>query len=91
MEVDFLAAGPAGQTAASTNAINGASHRFIGSGTSETILPKDFALARYALQKANVPMVNLVAIVDPSVEYALSTQTNLMNLFDSAPSVGNGH
>jgi hypothetical protein len=39
----------------------------------------DFQKARYALRKANVPLVNLVAIVDPSVEYALATQTNLVN------------
>jgi len=37
-------------------------------------------LARYALQKANVPMTNLVAIVDPSVEYAFATQSNILNL-----------
>lgn len=80
MEVDILAVGPEGQTSASTNEINGAKHRFIGSGTNETIGLKDFALARYALEKANVPMTNLVAIVDPSVEYALATQANLVSL-----------
>lgn len=80
MEVDFLATIPNGQTSANANAINGANHRWVGSGTSETIAVKDFQLARYALQKANVPMVNLVAIVDPSVEYALATLTNLVNI-----------
>lgn len=80
MEVDLLAVGPAGQTANDLNNINGAAHRFIGSGTNETLSPVDFAKAKYALQKANVPMTNLVAIVDPSVEYALSTQTNLVNM-----------
>lgn len=80
MEVKTLAAGPDGQTAANLNTINGAAHRFIGSGTNETITPKDFQRAKYALQKANVPMTNLVAIVDPSVEYALATMTNLVNL-----------
>lgn len=80
MEVDFLATAPDGQTAASTNAIFGASHRFIGNGTNETIAVKDFQLARFALQKAHVPMKNLIAIVDPSVEYALATLTNLVNI-----------
>lgn len=80
MEVDMLAVGPAGQTSSNVNAINGANHRWVGSGTNEIMAPQDFALARYALQKANVPMTNLVAIVDPSVEYALSTMTNLVNL-----------
>ena len=80
MEAKILNVGPLAQTAASTNAINGAAHRFIGSGTNETIAPQDFAKALYALQKANVPMTNLVAIVDPSVEYALNTMTNIVNM-----------
>jgi len=80
MEVDILALGPNSQTAANTNAINGAAHRWIGSGTNETLSATDFAKARFALQKANVPMTNLVAIVDPSVEFALSTATNLVNV-----------
>ena len=80
MEVDVLSVGPNGQTASNLNLINGGAHRFVASGTNETISPLDFAKARYALQKANVPMTNLVAILDPSAEYALSTTTNLVNL-----------
>jgi len=80
MEADILNIGPDGQTASDTNTINGAAHRFIGSGTSETIAVKDFQLARYALQKANVPLTNLIAILDPSTEYALATLTNLVNV-----------
>lgn len=80
MEAKILSVGPDAQTAASTNAINGASHRWIGQGTNETIAPQDFAKALYALQKANVPLTNLVAIVDPSVEYALNTLSNLVNV-----------
>lgn len=80
MEVDILATGPDGQTASDLNAINGGNHRFIGGGTNEVISVQDFQRARYALQKANVPMTNLVAIVDPSVEYELATLTNLVNV-----------
>lgn len=80
MEAKILNVGPLAQTAANVNAINGASHRWIGSGTNETIAPQDFAKALFALQKANVPLTNLVAIVDPSVEYALNTMTNLVNV-----------
>lgn len=80
MEVDFLTTGTDGQTASSLNTINGGNHRFIGSGTNETISVKDFQLVRFALQKANVPMLNLVGIVDPSLEYALATLTNLVNV-----------
>ncbi len=68
------------QTASNTNAINGASHRFVGTGTNETMAAADFAKAKYGLKKANVPMTNLVAIVDPSVAYALETSTNLVNV-----------
>jgi hypothetical protein len=80
MEADMLNVGPEAQTASDLNVINGADHRWVASGLNETIVPQDFAKARYALQKANVPMTNLVAIVDPTVEYAISTMTNLVNL-----------
>lgn len=80
MELDLMAVGPNKQTAGNLNTINGANHRFIGSGTNETITIKDFARAKYALQKANVPMTNLVAIVDDSVDYHLSTLANLVDV-----------
>ena len=70
----------AGQTASDLNTINGGNHRFVGGGTDEVIEVQDFARAKYALRKANVPMTNLVAVVDPSVEYELSTLTNLTNV-----------
>lgn len=68
------------QTSADLNTINGANHRFVGSGTNEIMDVKDFALARYALKKANVPDTNLVAIVDPSVEFAMNNITNITNV-----------
>jgi hypothetical protein len=84
LETDILAlaAGGAsgGQTASATNSINGAEHRFIGTGTNETFAVADAAKALFALKKANVPSSNLVAIVDPSVEYALNTITNITNV-----------
>lgn len=80
MEVKMLSVGPAAQTATSTNSINSAAHRWIGSGTNETLSSIDFAKANYALNKANVPQQGRVAIVDPSVAYALETQTNIVNL-----------
>lgn len=80
MEAKILSVGPDAQTLASTNAINGASHRWIGQGTNETMSVLDFAKALYGLQKANVPMTNLVAIVDPSVEYAINAITNISNV-----------
>ncbi len=87
LETDILAlaAGGAsgGQTASNQNLINSAEHRFVGSGTNETFAVSDAAKALYALKKANVPSSNLVAIVDPSVEYAINTITNITNLSDN--------
>jgi hypothetical protein len=42
--------------------------------------PTDFAYAHYALLKAKIQPKNMVAIVDPSVAYALETSTNLVNV-----------
>lgn len=80
MEAGAFAIGVDGQKANDPNIINGHAHRFIGSGEGNTIGVKDFAAAKLALRKANVPMTNLVAIVDPSVEYTLSTLQNLVNV-----------
>lgn len=80
MELKILSVGPDGQTSASLNQINGASHRWVGSGTNEIMAVTDFAKANYALDMANVPQSNRVAIVHPSVGYALSVITNLSNL-----------
>ncbi len=82
-EVDVLALAPESQTSDDPNTINGADHRLVASGGSNnarTLAPADFAKALYALQVANVPATNLVAIVDPSVEYTLNTLTNLVNV-----------
>lgn len=80
VEVDVLNVGPEGQTASNSNTINDAKHRWVGLGTNQTITVQDFARARYALQKANVPLTNLVAIVDPSVSYKLGTLTDLVSV-----------
>lgn len=80
MEQKILSVGPDGQTLANVNSINGADHRWIASGTSEAMSVTDFAKANYALDMANVPMANRVAIVHPSVGYTLSTATNLVNV-----------
>jgi len=69
-----------GQTASNLNNINGAPHRFVAGGTNEVFVVADFAKALYSLKKANVPQSDLVAIVDPSVEYTLNTLTNITNI-----------
>ena len=79
LETDILAL-QSQQTAGNTNTINGAAHRFVASGTNDTMTVTDFAKAKYALGKANVPMTNLVAIVDQSVAFAIETAPNLSNI-----------
>lgn len=73
------------QTSNSTNSINGAMHRLVGSGDG-TSLPtnaltiEDFAYAKLALKKANVPMSGLIAVVSPETEFHLSTLSNLVDV-----------
>lgn len=78
-ESTTFAAPEAGVSANSAEAINGIAHRIAG-GNSGRIELEDFAYARYALKKANVPDQAMVAIVDPSVEFQLNTLSNLVNV-----------
>ena len=87
LEGDILDQGqpgtPNGQTSANANQINGADHRWVGSDTvnsNRTIGFKDFAKALFALKKANVPQTNLIAIVDPSVEYHFNTLSQTLDV-----------
>jgi hypothetical protein len=77
LETDIMALFPESQTAANPNLINGYAHRMTGGGADGRIEIQDFARAKLALRAANVPMTNLIAIVDPSVEYHLSVLTGL--------------
>lgn len=79
-ETTTLATPEAGVSANSNELIDGVEHRWAASGTGGFIEISDFARARYALKKANVPDRNLVAIVDPSVEYTLNTLSNLVDV-----------
>jgi hypothetical protein len=88
VETRIFAQANAGQTSGSTNIINLADHRWVASGTSQAITLTDFARAQYALTKANVPLINLCAVVDPSVAYTLQTQANLVNLLTPQPMWG---
>ena len=83
VETNILFKINSGQTASNVNAINGQNHRWVAQGTLNAVPSLsllDLAALRYALKKANVPMRDLVAIVDHSVIFALQTQTNLVNL-----------
>lgn len=72
--------GAGGQTVDDPNLVNTALHRYGGSGGSAAIAVSDFSYAKFALKKANVPLNNLVAIVDPSVAFTLENATNLVNI-----------
>lgn len=85
VEARIFSRANAEQTASDLNEINGAAHRFVGSGTNEAIAIKDFARALNSLQEANVPLRNLTAVVDPSVVYTLQTQASLTNLLTPDP------
>lgn len=61
------------QTLNDANQINGASHRFVGSGSTNTVLSlDDFAKAKYALDKAAAYGAR-IAILDPSQEYVFNS------------------
>ena len=79
-ETTTLASAEAGISANSNESIDGIEHRWAAGGTGAVITVEDFARARYALKKANVPDRNLVAIVDPSVEFTLNTLGNLVDV-----------
>ncbi len=79
-ETTTLAAPESGVSANSNESIDGVEHRWAGSEASGRITVEDFARARYALKKANVPDVNLTAIVDPSVEFEINKISNITNI-----------
>jgi hypothetical protein len=78
-ETTTFASPEVGVTANSAETTDGVAHRIAG-GNAGRIELADFAFARYALKKSNVPDRGMVAIVDPSVEYQLNTLTNLVNV-----------
>lgn len=79
-ESTTLASAEAGVAANSNESIDGIEHRWAAGGTGAVMTVADFARARFALKKANVPDTNLVAIVDPSVEYTINTLSNLVDV-----------
>lgn len=78
-ESTTMAAPEAGVAANSDEALDGIAHRIAG-GNAGKIELEDFAFARYVLKKANVPDQNMVAVVDPSVEFTINTLSNVANV-----------
>jgi hypothetical protein len=79
LETDIMALGGQ-QTVDDGNAINGVDHRMLGSGSGGKIGVADFAKALRALKTGKVPQKNLVAIVDPSVEFEMNTLSQLTSV-----------
>lgn len=83
LETNIFALGQT-QTLSDPNTINGAAHRFVCSGNTNTTLAlADFAKAKYALDKANAAQ-RRVAIIDPSQEYVLNTLSTLVDVSNNA-------
>jgi len=74
-ETKFLEACNDAQTANNDNLINGIKHRLVGGNTGRIEL-EDFAFMKYAFDKAKVPQMGRIAIVDPVVEYDLNKLYN---------------
>lgn len=88
VEGNIFAKANSGQTSGNKNTINNMDHRYVATGSGQTLAFQDLAYAKEALFKANVPLVNLVAVVDPSVAYTIETQTNMVNLLSPQPMWG---
>ncbi len=80
VETRILAQANNGQTASNLNVINNSNHRWVAGASGQVISFADFAKARNSLIKANVPLRDLIAIIDPATAYTLETQTNIVNL-----------
>lgn len=77
-ETTTLASAETGISANSNELIDSVEHRW--AAKAGAIAVEDFAKARFALKRSNVPDQALIAIVDPSVEYTINTLTNLVNV-----------
>lgn len=87
-ETRFLFTMDAGQTAANPNTINGFAHRTRGTGTNETMAEADLIAMRLAFDKANVPMNNRIAVVDPVVAATFANDSTLTTFLNNGGALG---
>lgn len=83
-ETRFFATLNSAQTDADPNNINGFSHRFLASGTNETLADEDLIDMRLAFDKANVPAGGRVAVVDPVAAASFAKRATLTANLDAA-------
>lgn len=80
-ESRFLNVAAGGQTLANLNLVNNRPHRWIAGGngvTTRTMSMSDFIAMKLAFDKAGVPAMGRIAIVDPLVEATLNSLTNIV-------------
>lgn len=82
-ETDMLAQVNTALTAGAANPINGVAHRFIASGTNDTIALEDIAYAKLAFDKAELPDMGRLLIVDPIAEMTLNILSNFTTTSDN--------
>jgi hypothetical protein len=75
------------QTASDPNNVNGFSHRFAATGTSEIITNADLSSMALAFDKANAPAEGRIAIVDPVVATTLEQSYQGTYNVDSNPTL----
>lgn len=75
----------AAQTATDLNEVNGFKHRFVASGTNQTIELQDLIDLRLSFDKAQVPSGGRVGFVDPVVGATLETKFQGVYNVDSNP------
>jgi hypothetical protein len=71
-ETRFLTVADLAHTADSNNSVNGFAHRFVASGTNDILTQADLVAMKLSFDKANVPQMGRIAIVDPVVEATLN-------------------
>lgn len=78
-ETDLLAAFPDSQTAANANDINGYAHRYIASGSNQTLDLDDIVYLKLVFDKSFLPDQGRILIVDGVVEATLNRLPNIVN------------
>jgi len=82
-ETRYLAVANAAQTATDLNNINGHAHRFVASGSNQTIELDDLIAMKLSFDKCSAPQAGRVAIIDPVVEATLLNKFNATFQVDS--------
>lgn len=77
----------AAQTPNNANSVNGFAHRFLATGTNETITTADLIKMKVAFDKADVPYGGRIAVVDPIVSASLTMAFQGVYNVDSNPTM----